>query len=378
MSIVKKIFTDSIVYGLGNAITKFLQILLLPIISNNIQSESIFNQWNNVQIVVNIFAVLMLFGQESTFARFNIEKENSQKKLFFNSGYIIMIIFVLIVLLFNIPICKNKIQNFIGYSLDTLQLNLIFTWAFLNSILSFVQNYFRWTYKKFYFILIAFSQIIFNIILLYVFLQQKKMFTVSALIDVNIIVSTIILATIVLINYKKFTGGFYIDFSLQKKMFLFGLPLMFVALLSTFRISVDRFFFIFYKLPDDQVYAYNISLRISSLFLIFSTAIDLALSPILFKLWDKKNADKLFANMFTIIAVLGIFFCIYLSLFSNILIQLFAKTNNDIAKNLFPLFLFSNLIFSFFSFFSIGINFSKKTFLNLYSFCFSLFILKHV
>ena len=226
MSIVKKIFTDSIVYGLGNAITKFLQILLLPIISNNIQSESIFNQWNNVQIVVNIFAVLMLFGQESTFARFNIEKENSQKKLFFNSGYIIMIIFVLIVLLFNIPICKNKIQNFIGYSLDTLQLNLIFTWAFLNSILSFVQNYFRWTYKKFYFILIAFSQIIFNIILLYVFLQQKKMFTVSALIDVNIIVSTIILATIVLINYKKFTGGFYIDFSLQKKMFLFGLPLI--------------------------------------------------------------------------------------------------------------------------------------------------------
>src|SRR6185295_4665331 len=89
---LKYLIKDSAFYGLGNGVSKSLQLITLPLVVKSV-SNTDFSNWNMIQASTAIIAGIVLFGMDSAAARFYYDvKTNSEKKQIFTNSLLIQIL----------------------------------------------------------------------------------------------------------------------------------------------------------------------------------------------------------------------------------------------------------------------------------------------
>ncbi|HEX8059520.1 MAG TPA: oligosaccharide flippase family protein, partial [Cyclobacteriaceae bacterium] len=90
MTKIKKLAGDTILYGLGNIIPRFLNFLLFPIHTLLRFDPEEFGQFTYLMSLVAFMNILYSFGMETTFFRFATKPGADQKKVF-NAGLTVVI-----------------------------------------------------------------------------------------------------------------------------------------------------------------------------------------------------------------------------------------------------------------------------------------------
>jgi O-antigen/teichoic acid export membrane protein len=360
-STVKFLIKDSLVYGIGNAVSRFVQIITLLIIGPNVTKVE-FNSWNNISISGSILAALIIFGMDSAVIRYYYDDTSEMhKKKVFTNGLLIqffLAMIVLSVLLVGLPAPMLGSGN---NAPDHATYIAFLCWVPANVFTLFFQNWFKWTFQKYKFISISFGVALINLLLLIYFLQTRQLH-IRTIVYSMAISQAIVFVTACIMCAKYFY--FHVDKVLIRKLLWYGAPMMLIMLFGTLRNSLDRIFLNKYLTPDSYA-LYNMAQKIGMLITLFIAAFDIAFGPMVFSMWDQKGAKGVIAKFQSYYLLCMLSCGLVISASGKLLVVLFGGRNYEGAEKMIPILTLANIIYGLYSFASIGISYSKKSYLSL-------------
>lgn len=354
---VKSLWKDSIVYGIGYGVSRFLQIIILPIIAQAL-TLSEFGYYSNYVIFYTFAAGFFVLGLDSAVARFfyDSKDKNYHRKLFSTAFHFILFVStvcVVVVSFFREPMMNTlgipmQYEDAIPYVLACIPVvaanNLFLSW-------------FKWNRQKINFLVNSGG----SVILLLVPLLLTRQVTFVYIFQV------LFWGQLIVVCVSAFLAREYIRLHFDRKLLsallVYGFPWLLVFLFGVSRTYLDRIFLTRY-LAGDEYGIYNFSVRISTLLSLVITAFDMSFGPLAFSIWNKEGAAAFFARLqglyIFLISVLACAICIV----SPLLIQLLGGEKYIGAEKVLPLLLFAAIPVSLVNFSNLGTVYAKKSFLS--------------
>lgn len=372
-TIISRIASDSLVYGLGNGITKFLQVIMLPIISQTL-SLSEFGDWNLLTLTTLVLSSFMVFGMENAVIRFLYDKDPKNfKEELFTTGVVFMASLSLVFgfLFWNLEESVLGILNLNEEYSTAYQVSVL--WMPATAFQIFFLNWFKWTLQKWKFLIISFGYVALSILLLLV-LKQKNLLNVESILLSSAISQWIAILMAVFMCSNQFVAR--INLPLLKKMIGYGLPFMLVMLIGALRNSMDRFILTEFSVGDHQLVGlYSMGQRLAMVMNFFVFTLDIAIGPMIMSNWEKPDAKATFARLQRYYLMLMNWVTICLCAMAPWLVYILATEEYYPVVKYLPLIIIGNYFLGLYIFASIGILYSKKSFFNTIALTISLIVL---
>ena len=321
MSTIKKLASQTAVYGLSSILGRLLNYLLVPIYTfegNYDPAEygviSIFYAY------VAFIVVFLMFGMETTFFRF-INKSTDKEKTF-NQAFTIVVI-INIIFLTGILLFSQSVANLIGFpTMSTYVIWFAFILVF-DACSSLFMAKLRHLDKPKEFAIIQLTSIavniIFNLIFIYGFLQTNRDFGIGFVFLANLLSS--IVKPIMLYKYILKVKLIW-DKTVTKAMIWFAVPLIIGGFAGIVNETIDRILLRKLMLSKGEVYAdtqvgiYSANYKLSILITLVIQAFRYAAEPFFFAQEKNKDKDKIYSKVMTyfVIVVSLIFLVISLNL----------------------------------------------------------------
>jgi O-antigen/teichoic acid export membrane protein len=358
---IKSVSKDSIYYGLGESISKFISFLTAPILTR------IFTpgEYGLMDFITITFTFFMIFAGVNVFSgiyRYYYEvKTFEDKKKLVSTGFhfiLIMSAFFLI-LLFAL---KPQIVGYVGgQSNIPRDYSLYLTIVFLRTPFLLAQLYFlslfrlRREPKKF--ILVAITQVLLNfglIIFLVVVLDMKLVGAFLA--------GTISMILISVLSYFFHQEYIRLQFSKDffKKIMHYALP-EFPAIFFNWGILHMNRFFVYEYCSETQLGYFAIALKVSMVMQIAVMAFRAAWDPFSMELMQKPDHKEIYSKFYRIVLMAFTFFAFLLTLISKPVLFLIAPSTYLPAFNLIVVLVFAYTLDISNRILAIGIAISKKT-----------------
>jgi len=380
MTAIKRLAGQTAIYGIPSILGRILTYLLVPLYTFLFEPSDYGNV--NVFYAYSAFlAVVLTYGMETTFFRFN-EKEPEKNKVF-NMAMITIIGTTFLFLSFAL-IFSRDIAGWIDYSAHSEYIRW-FAWILaLDALAAVPFALLRARNRPGRFALIKMINIGVNIGLNLFFLLlcpyliahhpdgfagkiivafYNQSWGIEYIFISNLIASA---ATITMLLPQISDLRWQIDRALWKKMLLFTFPLLFAGMAGIINETFDRLL-LRYLLPQDistyQVGVYSACYKISILMTIFIQAYKYAAEPFFFAQAKEKNAKEVYArimNYFVIIVTL-IFLATMLFLDDFILPLLVRNKEYWAGKAVIPVLLMANLFLGIYYNLSIWYKLTGKT-----------------
>lgn len=328
MSQIKKLASQTAVYGLSSIAGRFLNYLLVPILTR-VFTQTEFGINVEFYAYISFFNIILTHGMETAFFRF-AEKENNMQ-VFSNAlisvlgataGFMLVFLFA-----------GNNISTAIGYGSHPEYLwYAVFILAF-DAIAAIPFALLRQQNKGLKFALIKNTNIIINIALTLYFLLlcpywQKQHQTllpfyygelsISYVFAVNLFAS--IITVFMLFNELLFIkAGF--DKPLWRKMFAYALPMLFVGFAGMINETLDRVL-LRYLWPDhNQAIAmngiYGANYKLSIIITLFIQAFKYAAEPFFFAHAKTSDKREIYADVMNYFVLICLFIFLMVTLFIN-------------------------------------------------------------
>jgi O-antigen/teichoic acid export membrane protein len=320
MSTLKKLASQTAVYGLSSILGRLLNYLLVPLHTYFFLPEA-FGEVGVMYAYVAFFMVLLMFGMETTFFRF-VNKSTDKEKTFnqaFSLVLVINILFITTLLLFS-----QSIANFIDFPEHK---NYVIWFGFIlifDAISSLFLAKLRHQEEPKKFAIIQLTSIgvniLLNLILLFSFVKKESLVGIEYIFIANLCASAIkpIMLYKDILNFK-----FIWDKAMIKLMLVFSIPLLIGSFAGIINETLDRI--LLKKIlteshnssyADRQVGIYNANYKLSILITLFIQAFRYAAEPFFFAQEKNKNKDKVYATVMTyfVIVVSLMFLVISLNL----------------------------------------------------------------
>jgi|GEM_PF-2759423 len=354
---IKILWKDSLVYGIGYGVSRFLQIIILPIIAQAL-SLSEFGYYSNYVIFYTFIAGFFVLGLDSAVTRYLFDSDDKKYHRQLFSSAFFFILFLSVLTISGVSFFPSSLMKLIGipetyaYALPFVLLSI--PAAVLNS---FLLSWFKWKREKIHFLINSGGTVVF--LLLPLLLAEKITFTY--------IFQVIFWSQLLVAAISSFFAAQYIRLyfnrSLMITLLTYGFPWILVYVFGASRTYLDRIFLTQY-LNDDGYGLYNFSIRIASLLSVIITAFDIAFGPLAFSIWHKEGAPAFFARLqsmytFTISAI-----ACFISIASPLIIQLLGGSKYTGAEKILPFLLFAAIPLSLINFSSLGTAYAKKSFLS--------------
>jgi O-antigen/teichoic acid export membrane protein len=358
-STLKFLIKDTAFYGVGNAISKSLQLITLPLVVKSV-TDTDFSNWNLIQATTSILAAVVLFGMDSAAARYyyDVKDADSKRKIFTNSFFVQVILSIILLPLLVISI--QALEKYSGidsnYREDFI---LMLLWIPAAALTSFFTGWFKWTFQKWKFFILTFGLAVLNLLLLLYFTFTGEL-DIHLIVQINVVVQWAIVIYCIAVSAKNFTNK--ISAELIKKLSAFGIPLMVVFVLGIVRISLDRYFLRHY-IDDNEFAMYSFCQKLSIIILLAVTAFDFAFGPLVYSMWEKPEAKKVFSKIQSLYIISMVGLSLAIMSCSLPLITIMGKESYVAAAYFLPFMLFANFGYGLINFSLMGINYSKKTYL---------------
>jgi O-antigen/teichoic acid export membrane protein len=308
MSILRKLASQTAVYGLSTMVGRFLNFLLVPLYTARLAGISDYGEVSVIFSYASFLAVLFAFGMETGFFNFARKSENPQKV--FSTATIFLIITGIFLLLFG-NLFSNGIMQFAGYPSKPEYAVWFAAILAADAITSLGFAWLRFTEKPWTFAIIRLTNIGINVganlffLLLCPWLLSHGYTWVNHVYDPNrmvayIFISNLLASTFTILLFSKtwlfLRAGF--DTKLFKKMLQYSLPMIIVGLAGMINETLDRILIkqiLPAEIADKEAGLYSAFYKLSLVLTLFVQAFRFAAEPFFFKQADHGDAKKTYA-----------------------------------------------------------------------------------
>lgn len=360
---MKKLFSDTIIYGIGAILPRIITFALNPFYIHFIDKEE-FAKFTNLYSWVALLNIILTFGFETSFFRYSAEKGNERKV--FNTSLLFLLatsgLFLVSVLLFN-----HQIANALDYSENPEYIRW-FAWiAFLDTLCVIPFAYLRFQGKPILYSLVRVaSTLVQTLSVLAFFLFISKEFLVSIGLKTQVsyaFFSNVISSAFVFLLLLPIILKLRLEFSadLFRKMIKYSFPVMLAGLAFMVNEHFDKLVQ-YYLIDKGDAGAYGGCYKLAVLMTLFVTAYRMGVEPFFFKQMGDKNAPKTYARItefFTSFAAISA-----MGLIANIswLKRLFiTDTAYWVAIDIVPIIIIANLCFGIYYNFSTWYKVTDRT-----------------
>ena len=357
------LFKDTIIYGGAAAISRAFSLITFPILARHF-SVSDYGQLDFLLVISGFLSTLLIFGQDSAVARYFYEYKSikSRKSLITQSLIFQMSICILIVPI--LYIFSTKISAIIfNYKNAHIYFQLILLQIPFMILINFSQNILKWTFQRSFFLFMSVG---------FVIVQATFIVIGTTTSDLNIkavlvlyLSSNIIFGILGLILIKDWlTSNFKNNY--LKKLIPFAIPIGIICVFDSFIPALERNIIIL-TLDPEKLGLFSSGAKVAMLISIIVSAFQMAWEPFCTSLHKEKNASITFN--FVLITFCFLLCCLLLSIdliSKPILIFLASYKYLNASDLIFPIAM-AICIKAISGITEVGISFSKKSYLYLYS-----------
>ncbi len=359
---IKRLFTETAIYGSSTIIARLLNFLLVPFYTNILVPQ----EYGIVAYIFSLIAIcgmLYGFGLEAAYFKFASNSDEKNAKQTFSTAYISIIVTSTLLSLIIIFSGKSILQLI---SLDEIYLQSIYSAAVTLAFDSFAIIPFaalRLQHRAKYFAIVKILNIVITILSNIYFLLIIN-YGVNGIILSSAIasVSTVILLLPVIIKELKFK----LDSKLIEQLWKYGLPLIPAGIATVSLQIIDRPILKF--LTDDAtVGIYQANYRLGIFMMLVVQMFDFAWRPFYFSVLKDDNAKKIISRVmiYLLIGLIMVFLIITFFITDFVSVNILGKTlihqNYWSGLPIVPIILLSYLIFGMSNIFSAGLYIEKKT-----------------
>jgi len=297
---LKKLASQTAVYGLSSVIGRFLNYLLVPLYTRYFLPSE-YGVVTEMYAYVAFLVIVLTYGFETAFFRFS--KKEKDVKVVYSTALISLLIsstlFVLLVFL-----SSDSISNLMGYGIETKYIEWFAIIVALDAISSISFASLRQHNKALRFASIRLLNIFVNIGFNLYFIVYKE-YGIEYIFISNLISSAV---TILLLLPVMLKSVWVFDKKLWSKMRVYALPLLIAGLAGITNETIDRIL-LKHLLPNPEISATELGLygafyKLSILMTLFIQTFRFAAEPFFFAQANNKNSKTVYADVmkyFTII-----------------------------------------------------------------------------
>lgn len=305
MASIKKLLSDSVVYGLSSIVGRFLNYLLVPVYTYHISAAS-----GGYGVVTNIYAytalllVILTFGMETTFFYYS-NKEGIDRRRVFSTALgavaTVALLFVALVMLFIGPV-----SGAMGYADHPEYLRVMACVVALDAFQAILFARLRQEGRAWKFFALKMAFILLTVVLtLFVFLVAPHWSHLPWMGWYNeadqvgyIFYINLFCTAVVTLGFARELKDFHLssfNFQLLKRMFRYAWPLLLLGIVGIFNQVADKIL-LPWLLPGDeglrQLGVYGACVKIAMLMAIITQAFRYAYEPFVFGGQRDKNSKE--------------------------------------------------------------------------------------
>ncbi len=352
---LKKLFKESLVYGLSRYIGKFIGVFLLPLYTAVLQPSDygILDLLGTISLVSSF---LIIAGTDTAFGYYFYRKEfENEKRLIISTALWIRLTFSSVV--FIIILAGSSLISQILFGTDN-RLFIIITGVTIgfNSIYFLFLELMRFEFRPWLYTIVSSSSIVLNILLTIYFVLIIKQGVFGAIVAGSIAYAVSAAAGVIYI-LKRYGFGFSFDWF--KKIVKYGYPLIGTGIAVWILTSTDRYFLAHFS-DLSAVGIYAVGIKIAALMGMIAGAFQMAWGPFSMEIQYEPNAKRIYASIFFLFALLGVLGIFLVSMFSIDILKVFTQPSYYSAKAVIPFLCLSTVLSSAYFLVVLGMNLTKK------------------
>jgi O-antigen/teichoic acid export membrane protein len=353
--LLKRLFKETVIYGLSTYIQKFIGVFLLPLYTALLTPND-YGILDLLGTVAIISIYLVVSGTDSSLGYHYYRKEYvNERPIMISSTLWIRITFAAAAFI---------IVSILSHDLSLLIFGKDYTLFFLltgislatQSIYSFFTDLIRFEKRPWTYTLVSVINLLLNISLSIYFILILRKGVYGAIMATVISYGLMALITITYV-FKRYTFKF--SFVWAKKILVYGSPLIGTALAVWVLTTTDRYFLVHFRSVSD-IGIYAVGFKVASFLGLVSGALQMAWAPYAMDIQYEPNAKKIYAKVFFIYFVLNIIAVFMISMFSIDILKVFTQPAYYSAKAVVPFLCMSVVFFSGYFIVAIGIAITKK------------------
>ncbi len=300
MNPLKKLLSQTAIYGLSSVIGRLLNYLLVPLYTRYFLPAE-YGVVTELYAYVAFLVIVLTYGLETAFFRFS--KKENDVKVVYSTALISLLVssLIFVVLMFA---GSTSIASWMGYAGHTEYIEWFAIIIALDAVSSISFARLREQNKAVRFALIRLINIFVNIGLNLYFIVHKE-FGIEYIFISNLIASII---TIILLFPEMLASVWRFDKVLWKKMMIYALPLLIAGLAGMTNETIDRIL-LKHLLPNTDIAASELGLygafyKLSIIMTLFIQTFRFAAEPFFFAQEKEGGSRKIYADVmkyFTIV-----------------------------------------------------------------------------
>ena len=319
--------------------------------------------WNILLPVGILLSAMIKFGMDSAIPRFVVDKQETEKKTVFSTGFY-FVMGLAIILSFSLGSLATETTGLFNISTTYLTSYWILMGWLPGVIFSqYFQKWFQYTFQRSKFLgVIALQSAIYLTIILYLkFSGQVNLYNVM-------------LASLASTWMPGFLGFYFsynmitfkFDRSLLIKLIIYGGPFMILAFGFHLIFSFDKFILSRNVTPEEFA-IYSQSFRIAGIFAMIVSSFNFAFGPFSLSILNKEEGPGVFKKVktyylfFMCLTGIGFIAC------GKLIILLLSGPEFINGYKYLPLFIIGYIFYGLYSFAQLGIIHSKKSYLGMYA-----------
>jgi len=383
LSSLKKLFKDSIIYGIAAVLPRVINFLLVRVHTDALPAEH-YAENTDFYIWAALFAVLLTFGMETTFFRFYKEVSQSSdtrstKDSLVATSFISITVFVGVFLLV-FSLFFSEISHFFNFGKNPLRLQLFMLILALDTLAMIPFAFLRAANKPIRYAVIKLINV--GVIVLvqllalrwvpqwqeqgtslpdWVTLNYSKISKVNYIFIANLLGSA--LSFILLLPYLlQFKWSF--DKLLLRKMLRYSYPIVIAGLAYVVNENLDKYL-IGYYIDKETEGLYAAAYKLAIFMNLYIMAFRLGAEPFFFNISSDKNAKETYAQIMKYFVIVGVFALLGIVLFLD-LFKHFINPSYWVALEIVPIVLLANLFLGIYHNLSIWYKLTDKTRYGMY------------
>lgn len=359
-STIKKLLSDSAIYGLSGVLTRFISVFLTPIYTRIYSPDD----YGVISILTNgyiLISIILVFSLDASTARWFYDTDSDEKRkkvintwiwfYFFSSFFFGGVIFLS---------ARFLQETFLPLERDAILFIRLIAVCLPFTVWSTVAiNVLRLELKAKKSVVLSLAQSLTLILLNVLFVVILK-WGLSGIYYAQLI-STLLLIPISYHFIKNWIGSpRWFDGKVFKPMFRFAIPFI-PASLGYWVVNLSGVFFLNEFLDQKEVGLYQIGISIASVAGLATTAFQQAWPPFAFSILNQPNARQVFAISLQVYLLLVGMFCTCISVFSLEALKILTTPEYYQATAVASILTFNSLLIGLSSISTLGATIEKKT-----------------
>jgi O-antigen/teichoic acid export membrane protein len=356
---LKRLGSQSAIYGLGGIVSRLIAVFLLPVYTVYLGTKG-FGQIETIVALTSVLVIVLRLGITSAFFRFYFDSEDAKRRtLVVRTSFWFTMGMATLGLVVG-WIFSAQIADWLNLGDPWLvRAGFVGLWAQMNY--AQMTSLFRVEERPVGFAIASVANVLITIGATIALVVGAHKGAIGAVIG-NFLGTLVVY--VVLLAYRRYQLGLQFDRGLLRAMNRFGLPLVPSALALWAINLIDRLFINGYK-GQAEVGIYSLAVRIASVIVFLMTAFQLAWPAFAYSIRDDSAAKRTYAYVLTYLLFITCWMSLALGSLAPWLVSLLAPHGNFTrSAGAVPFLCFGVAAYSGYSVLAIGVGRTRQTQLN--------------